>query len=138
MLKEFKSFIMKGNVLDLAVAVIVGGAFGSIVSSMTNDILMPPLGMLLNGVDFSDLALTLQSAVYDSEGSLVQPAVEIRYGLFVQKILDFVIIAFAIFMILQMVKKLEKKKPAVVVTPPGPSAEEVLLTEIRDLLKERK
>ncbi|MBR9922737.1 MAG: large-conductance mechanosensitive channel protein MscL [Bacteroidetes bacterium] len=135
MWKEFKSFIMKGNVLELAVAVIVAGAFGAIVSSFTNDVIMPPLGMLLGGVDFSDLAITLQEAVVGAEGEVVSDAVQIRYGIFIQKIIDFLIIAFAIFMLLRTYKRMQKKKEEAPAAPPAPTAEEKLLAEIRDLLK---
>ncbi|MCB0621769.1 MAG: large-conductance mechanosensitive channel protein MscL, partial [Saprospiraceae bacterium] len=138
MLKEFKAFIMKGNVLDLAVAVIIAGAFGAIVASLTNDVILPPIGMLLGGVDFSQLALTLQEAQVDpATGDVVKDAVQIRYGNFIQKILDFLIIAFAIFMLVRTYNKMQKKKEEAPAppAPPAPSAEEKLLTEIRDLLK---
>jgi large conductance mechanosensitive channel len=135
MLKDFKAFIMKGNVLDLAVAVIIAGAFGAIVSSFTNDVILPPIGMLLGGVDFSQLAYTLQAAELGAEGEVVKEAVELRYGNFIQKIIDFLIIAFAIFMIVRAYKKMEKKKEEAPAPPPAPSKEEQLLTEIRDLLK---
>jgi large conductance mechanosensitive channel len=135
MLKDFKAFIMKGNVLDLAVAVIIAGAFGAIVTSFTNDVILPPIGMLLGGVDFSQLAYTLQAAELGAEGEVVKEAVELRYGNFIQKIIDFLIIAFAIFMIVRAYKKMEKKKEEAPAPPPAPSKEEQLLTEIRDLLK---
>ena len=138
MLKEFKAFIMKGNVLDLAVAVIIAGAFGAIVASLTNDVILPPIGMLLGGVDFSQLALTLQEAQVDpATGDVVKDAVQIRYGNFIQKILDFLIIAVAIFLLVRTYNKMQKKKEEAPAppAPPAPSAEEKLLTEIRDLLK---
>ncbi|MBT8083541.1 MAG: large-conductance mechanosensitive channel protein MscL [Gammaproteobacteria bacterium] len=125
MLKEFKEFAMRGNVIDMAVGIVIGGAFGKIVSSFVNDVLMPPIGMALGGVDFSDLAIML------GEG---EEAASINYGLFVNNVLDFVIIAFAIFMVVKgmnSMKKKEEEKPA---APPEPSKEEKLLTEIRDLL----
>ena len=125
MLKEFKEFAMRGNVIDMAVGIVIGGAFGKIVSSFVNDVLMPPIGMALGGVDFSDLAIML------GEG---EEAASINYGLFVNNVLDFVIIAFAIFMVVKgmnSMKKNEEEKPA---APPEPSKEEKLLTEIRDLL----
>lgn len=134
MLKEFKAFIMKGNVLELAVAVIVAGAFGAIVTSFTNDVIMPPLGLLLGGVDFSQLQLVLQPEVLDETGAVATEAVSIRYGIFIQKIIDFLIIAFAIFMLLRTYNKMQKKKEEAPAPPPGPSAED-LLAEIRDLLK---
>ena len=134
MLKEFKAFIMKGNVLELAVAVIVAGAFGAIVTSFTNDVIMPPLGLLLGGVDFSQLQLVLQPEVLDETGAVATEAVSIRYGMFIQKIIDFLIIAFAIFMLLRTYNKMQKKKEEAPPPPPGPSTED-LLAEIRDLLK---
>jgi large conductance mechanosensitive channel len=134
MLNEFKAFILRGNVLELAVAVIVAGAFGAIVTSFTKDIVMPPLGLLFGGVDFSELAITLQAAEM-TEGEVVKEAVQIRYGIFIQRIIDFLIIAFAIFMLLKAYKASQKKEEAAPAAPPAPSAEEKLLTEIRDLLK---
>ncbi|WP_420316637.1 large-conductance mechanosensitive channel protein MscL [Ekhidna sp.] len=129
MLKEFKAFIMKGNILDLAVAVIVGAAFKTVVSSFVKDMLMPPIGMALGGVDFSDLRFTIQEA---SEGV---EAVTINYGAFTQTIVDFVIIAFVIFMVVKAYNSMQKKKEETPAAPPAPSNEEVLLGEIRDLLK---
>lgn len=136
MWKEFKAFIMKGNVLELAVAVIVAGAFGAIVSSFTNDVIMPPIGLALGDVDFSELALTLQEAQTNDAGEVVKEAVQIRYGAFIQKIIDFLIIAFIIFMLLRTYNKMQAKKEeeAPAPPPPGPTQEE-LLAEIRDLLK---
>ncbi|HMQ47858.1 MAG TPA: large-conductance mechanosensitive channel protein MscL [Saprospiraceae bacterium] len=137
MWKEFKAFILRGNVLELAVAVIVAGAFGAIVSSFTNDIIMPPLGMLLGGVNFSDLALVIQEAQLSETGEVVKDAVSIRYGAFIQTIIDFLIIAFAIFMLLRTYKKMtEKPVEEAPAPPPGPTAEQ-LLAEIRDLLKKQ-
>lgn len=133
MLKEFKAFILRGNVLELAVAVIVAGAFGGIVASFTSDIIMPPLGLLLGGVDFGQLALTLQAAEM-ANGEVVKEAVQIRYGMFIQKIVDFIIIAFAIFMLLKAYNKTNPPAPEAPAAPAGPSAED-LLAEIRDLLK---
>ncbi len=134
MMKEFKEFAMKGNVIDLAVAVIIGGAFGKIVSSFVNDILMPPLGLLLGNVDFKDLKLIMKAG---EEG--VAP-VTWNYGMFIQNVIDFVIIAFVIFMMLRMVTKVQNLKakepePEAAPAPPEPTNEEKLLTEIRDLLK---
>ena len=135
MLKEFKEFIMKGNVLDLAVAVIIAGAFGLIVSSFTKDVLMPPIGLAMGGVDFSELEMVLQPEVLDAAGEVTQAKVAIRYGNFIQTIIDFLIIAFVIFMIVRTYNKMTAEEveeaPA---PPPGPSAED-LLTEIRDLLR---
>jgi len=134
MWKEFKAFIMKGNVLDLAVAVIIAGAFGAIVSSFTNDVLMPPLGILLGEVDFSSLEMVLKPAVISDAGEVTAEAVSIRYGIFIQKIVDFLIIAFAIFMLVRTYNSMQKKKEEAPAPPPGPTAEQ-LLAEIRDLLK---
>jgi len=129
LIKEFKAFAMRGNVIDLAVAVIIGGAFGKIVASFVNDILMPPLGVLLGGVDFKDLMLTIKSATMEA------PAVTLNYGMFIQNVIDFLIIAFAIFMMIKGLNSLKKKEEAAPPPPPEPSKEEQLLTEIRDLLK---
>lgn len=133
MLKEFKEFALKGNVVDLAVAVIIGGAFGKIISSFVNDIVMPPIGLLLGGVDFKDLAFVLKEAY--TEGEVVFPAVVLSYGNFVQNIVDFIIIAFVIFMAIRAINSFKKKEEAASVTPVEPPRGEVLLEEIRDLLK---
>ena len=135
MWKEFKAFIMRGNVLELAVAVIVAGAFGGVVASFTNDIILPPLGLLLGGVDFSNLALTLQGAELGPDGAVVKEAVMLRYGKFIQSIIDFLIIAFAIFMVMKAYNNMQKKKEEAPAPPAEPSAQEKLLMEIRDLLK---
>jgi large conductance mechanosensitive channel len=137
MWKEFKAFIMKGNVLELAVAVIIAGAFGAIVASFTNDVIMPPIGMLLGDVNFTDLAYTLKDAEVGADGAVVAEAVQIRYGMFIQKIVDFLIIAFVIFMIVRTYNNMQKKEEAAPAAPPAPSAEETLLGEIRDLLKKQ-
>jgi large conductance mechanosensitive channel len=129
MMSEFRAFAMRGNVVDMAVGIVIGGAFGKIVSSFVNDVLMPPIGMALGGVDFSDLALTLKEASGDAT------AVMLNYGAFIQTVVDFVIIAFAIFMVVKAMNQLKKKEEAAPPPPPKPSAEETLLTEIRDLLK---
>ena len=129
MMKEFRDFAMRGNVVDMAVGIVIGGAFGKIVTSFVNDVLMPPIGMAIGGVDFSDLALTLKEAAGEAE------AVTLNYGAFIQTVLDFVIIAFAIFMVVKTMNNLKKKEEAAPPPPPKPSAEETLLTEIRDLLK---
>ncbi|NJL76767.1 MAG: large-conductance mechanosensitive channel protein MscL [Saprospiraceae bacterium] len=135
MLKEFREFIMKGNVLDLAVGVIIAGAFGTIVTSLTNDIIMPPIGLLLGGVDFSALAYPLQAAELDAAGKVVKEAVSIKYGIFIQTIINFLIISFAIFILIRTYNKIANKQEEAPAAPPAPSAEEVLLAEIRDLLK---
>lgn len=132
---------MRGNVLELAVAVIIAGAFGAIVSSFTNDVIMPPIGLALGGVDFTNLAVTLQAAEMNDAGEVVKEAVQIRYGVFIQKVIDFLIIAFIIFMLIRTYKKVQerakkKEEEAAPAPPPGPTSEE-LLTEIRDLLKQQ-
>lgn len=132
MLKEFKAFVMKGNILDLAVAVIIGGAFSKIVSSFVKDIIMPPIGMALGGVNFEDLVVTLKEAVMEGE-AVLSDAVTMNVGTFVQTIVDFVIVALVIFMVIKAYNKSQKAKEAA--APAGPSNEEVLLGEIRDLLK---
>jgi large conductance mechanosensitive channel len=130
MMSEFRDFAMRGNVVDMAVGIVIGGAFGKIVSSFVNDVLMPPIGMLLGGVDFTSLAVTLKAAAGEV------PAVTLNYGSFVQTVVDFVIIAFAIFMVIKAMNSMKKKEEAAPPpAPPKPSAEEALLTEIRDLLK---
>ncbi len=140
MLKEFKDFIMRGNLLDLAVAVIIAGAFGAVVASFTNDLIMPPLGLLLGGVDFSDLAITLKAAELGPDGAVTAEAVQLRYGMFIQKVVDFLIVAFVIFMVVKAYNRAldaaKKKEEAAPAPPPGPTAEQ-LLTEIRDLLSKR-
>ena len=131
MLKEFREFAMRGNVVDLAVGVIIGAAFGKIVSSLVADIIMPPLGLLIGGVDFKQFALILRPAVGDI------PAVVMHYGLFIQNVFDFVIVAFAIFLAIKAINKLNRKKVEEPAAPPAPTKEEVLLSEIRDLLKQQ-
>ncbi len=132
MMKEFKEFAVKGNVVDMAVGIIVGAAFGKIVSSFVGDVIMPPIGVLLGGVDFSDLAFTLKEAVGEA------PAVVLSYGKFIQTLIDFTIIAFAIFLAVKAINTLKRKQQEAPAAPPAPSKEEALLTEIRDLLKTRK
>jgi len=135
MLKEFKQFAMRGNVLDMAVGIIIGGAFGKIVSSFVADVIMPPIGVLLGGVDFSSLKIVIKHAVLDNAGAISKPAVTLNYGLFINTVIDFIIIAFAIFMMIKAMNNLKKKEEAAPAPPPAPSNEEKLLTEIRDLLK---
>ena len=133
-LKEFKTFAVKGNVVDMAVGIIIGAAFGKIVSSFVGDIFTPALGMLIGGVDFTDLVITLKAA----QGDI--PAVVIAYGQFIQTIIDFVIIAFAIFMGIKAINRLKREEEIAEEAPvaaPAPSNEEVLLSEIRDLLKQQ-
>lgn len=131
MLTEFKDFAMRGNVVDMAVGIVIGGAFGKIVSSFVADVLMPPIGLLMGGMDFSNLAVTLKAASEGAEG------VMLKYGVFVQTVVDFLIVAFAIFMVVKAMNSLKKKEEAAPAAPPAPSKEEVLLTEIRDALRSR-
>ena len=138
-LKEFKAFAVKGNVMDMAVGVIIGGAFGKIVTSLVNDIIMPPIGLLIGGVDFTNLKLVIKKAVVEG-GAEIAPAVTWNYGAFIQQVVDFTILAFCVFMMVKVMNKLLKKeeaKPAPAPAPPAPSKEEVLLTEIRDILKNK-
>lgn len=129
MIKEFKDFAMKGNVVDMAVGIIIGGAFGKISSSFVADVLMPPIGMMLGGMDFSKMAITLKPG---SEG--VEPVL-LKYGVFINTTIDFLIIAFAIFMVVKGMNSLKKKQEEAPAAPPEPSTDVKLLTEIRDLLK---
>lgn len=131
-LNEFKEFAMRGNVMDMTVGIIIGGAFGKIVSSFVADIIMPPIGLLIGGVNFSDLTVTLKQATETAA------AVDLRYGLFIQTIIDFLIIALVIFGMIKAINMTHRKKAEAPAAPPAPSAEETLLTEIRDLLKEEK
>ena len=135
-LQEFKQFAMRGNVMDMAVGIIIGGAFGKIVSSLVADIIMPPIGMLVGGVNFTDLKIVIK-AITDTSGSVITPAVTINYGNFIQVVFDFIIIAFAIFLMIKFINKFNKKKEEVA-PPAAPPADVQLLTEIRDLLKEKK
>ncbi|MDD2278281.1 MAG: large-conductance mechanosensitive channel protein MscL [Bacteroidales bacterium] len=130
-LKEFKTFAMKGNVVDMAVGIIIGAAFGKIVTSIVNDIIMPPLGMLIGGVDFKDLKIIIQKATE------TVPAVSLNYGNFVQVVFDFLIVAVAVFIVIKAINMAKKKEevPAAPAAAPAPTKEEILLTEIRDLLK---
>jgi large conductance mechanosensitive channel len=129
MMSEFRDFAMRGNVVDMAVGIVIGGAFGKIVSSFVSDVLMPPIGLALGGVNFSDLAMTLKEASGDVA------AVTLNYGSFVQTVIDFIIIAFAIFMVIKAMNSLKKKEEEKPAAPPKPTAEETLLTEIRDILQ---
>jgi len=136
MLNEFKKFAMRGNVVDLAVGIIIGGAFGKIVSSLVADVIMPPIGLLLGNVDFTSLFINLSGEEYATLAAAeAAGAPVIRYGTFINTILDFVIVAFAIFLLVRSINRMKKAEPPP--PPPGPSAEEKLLTEIRDLLKAR-
>jgi large conductance mechanosensitive channel len=133
-LKEFKAFAMRGNVVDMAVGIIVGGAFGQVVTSLVNDVLMPPIGLLIGGVPFKDLHVVLKKATIDAAGKAV-PAVTLNYGMLVNTIVNFLIIAWAIFMVIKAMNVLKKKEEAAPAAPPAPSAEEKILAEIRDILK---
>ncbi len=153
LLQEFKTFALKGNVVDMAVGVIIGGAFGKIVTSLVNDIIMPPIGVLMGGVDFKDLGVVIKErvpAVMDGETVITPEVAEVvwKYGAFIQQVVDFLIIAISVFMMIKLINKLStlrKKEEEAVVEPepapepePEPTKEEVLLAEIRDLLKQQK
>ncbi len=129
--KDFKTFALRGNVIDLAVAVVIGAAFGRIVTSFVNDIIMPPIGLLIGGVEFTDLVVVLKRATAEAE------AVTLNYGNFLQAVLNFIIIAFAIFMIIKAYISMKKKEEAAPSAPPLPTKDQALLTEIRDLLKSK-
>jgi large conductance mechanosensitive channel len=137
MLKEFKEFAMRGNVMDMAVGIIIGAAFGKIITSLVNDIIMPPIGLLMGNVDFSNLFVSLgmtqpYANVADAEAA---GAPIIKYGIFINTVLDFVIVAFAIFLVIRGINKLRRKQAAAPAAPPAPTTEEKLLMEIRDLLR---
>ncbi len=129
LVKEFKAFAVRGNVVDMAVGIIIGAAFGKIVSSFVADILMPPIGLILGGTDFSRLAIVLKEATETTK------AVTISYGVFINTVIDFIIIALAIFMVINAINKMRREEEAKPSAPPAPTKEETLLTEIRDLLK---
>jgi large conductance mechanosensitive channel len=129
LIQEFKKFAVKGNAIDMAIGIVVGSAFGKIVSSFVSDVIMPPIGLLLGGVNIMDLSITLKGAVGTTA------AVTLNYGKFIQTIVDFVIIALSIFLVIKAMNSLKKKEEAAPAPPPAPSAEQLLLTEIRDLLK---
>lgn len=131
LLKEFKEFAVKGNMVDLAVGIIIGAAFGRVVTSLVEDVIMPPIGLLVGGVDFTSLALTLKPAAEGAE------AVTLRYGSFIQNVVDFTIVALAVFLIVKAINNLRRESAAKPPTPPAPTREETLLTEIRDLLARR-
>ncbi|MFO7626606.1 MAG: large-conductance mechanosensitive channel protein MscL [Candidatus Fermentibacteraceae bacterium] len=131
MMKEFKAFAMRGNVMDVAVGIIIGAAFGKIISSLVADLIMPTIGLLIGGVNFTDLSIVLREAAGETA------AVTLNYGVFLQTLLDFVIVAFAIFMMVKGMNSLSRRKAQATTAPPAPSAEEVLLGEIRDILKQK-
>ena len=139
MLQEFKTFAMRGNVVDMAVGIIIGGAFGKIVSSVVGDLIMPAVGLLVGGVNFTDLKIVMKDAVLEGD-KVITPEVSLNYGNFIQVVFNFLIIAFAVFLLIKGINALNRKKeaPAAPATPPAPPADVQLLTEIRDLLKEKK
>ena len=132
--QEFKAFAMRGNVVDMAVGIVIGAAFGKIVSSFVADVLMPPIGLVTGGVDFSDKLITLKAGSTAADGTVV-PAVTLNYGTFLSAILDFIIVAFAIFLVVKAMNAAKKKEEVAPAAPPPPTKEEVLLTQIRDILK---
>ena len=138
MLKEFKEFAMRGNVLDMAIGIILGGAFGKIVSSFVQDIIMPPIGLLLGGVDFKEIYLNLSGQTFASLAEAqAAGAPTMNIGVWINTVIDFIIIAFVIFLVVRSVNKMKKKEEAAPAPPPAPSKEALLLTEIRDLLKSK-
>jgi len=136
MLKDFKEFAMRGNVVDMAVGIIIGAAFGKIITSFVNDVIMPPIGLLVGNVDFSQLFVNLGDTAYATLAEAQEAgAATINYGVFIQTVFDFLIVAFAIFMVVKQMNKMKKKEEAAPAAPPKPSKDQELLTEIRDLLK---
>lgn len=136
-INDFKEFAMKGNVLDMAVGVIIGGAFGKIVTSLVNDIIMPVVSLCTGSVNFTDLKANLRDEQLDAAGNVVKEALTFNYGMFIQNIVDFLIIAFSIFIALRFIMKFKKKEESAPAAPAGPTTEE-LLTQIRDILKEQE
>lgn len=132
LVKEFKEFAMKGNVVDMAVGIIIGAAFGKVVSSMVANVVTPPLGLLIGGVDFKNLSITMKEAVGDA------PAVTLDYGIFLQSVFDFIIVAFAIFIVIKAINAMKKKQEQAPAAPAAPTKEEVLLTEIRDAIRSNR
>ncbi|MFC2176111.1 large-conductance mechanosensitive channel protein MscL [Bacteroidota bacterium] len=136
MIKEFKTFISKGNVLEMAVGLIMATYFGAIIKSLVNDIIMPPVGLAMGGVDFSELKIVIQEGIAEAEGVAATPEVAVMYGTFINTILTFIIVAFCIFLVVKAYNEMKRKEEAAPApAPPAPSKEEVLLGEIRDLLK---
>jgi len=135
LLQEFKQFAMRGNVVDMAVGIIIGGAFGKIVSSIVTDVVMPPIGVILGGVDFSSLKIIIKKAVVDAAGKATVPEVAIGYGNFINTVVNFFIIAASIFVVVKLMNSLKKKDEAKPAAPPAPTKDQELLSEIRDLLK---
>jgi large conductance mechanosensitive channel len=138
MLKEFKEFAMRGNVIDMAVGIIIGAAFGKIVTSLVNDVIMPPIGLLMGNVDFGDLFVNLSGGDYASVAAAEEAGAPIiKYGMFINNVLDFIIVAFAIFLLIRMLNRLRRRQETAPPAPPAPTPDQKLLTEIRDLLKAR-
>lgn len=137
-IEEFKAFAMRGNVLDMAVGVVIGGAFGKITTSIVNDLIMPLISVLTGGINFSSWKLVLKQAVLDAQGAVVAEEIAVNYGNTIAIVLDFIIIAFAVFCLVKAINRFHRKKEEAPPAPPEPSAEEKLLTEIRDLLKEKQ
>lgn len=141
MLKEFRDFAMKGNVIDLAVGIIIGAAFGKIVSSVVNDVIMPPIGLLVGGINFTDIKVIMKDAVTDpATGKVIKEAVALKVGNFIQALVDFTIVAFSVFLMVKGINSLSRKKEAEAAAPPPPppaTKDQELLTEIRDLLKKK-
>lgn len=136
MLKEFKEFAMRGNVVDMAVGIVIGAAFGKIVTSFVNDVIMPPIGLMVGNVDFSELFVNLSDVTYPTLAAAQEAgAATINYGLFLQTVFDFLIVAFAIFMVVKQMNRLKKKEEEAPPAPPKPTKDQELLTEIRDLLR---
>ena len=138
-ISEFREFAVKGNVMDMAVGVIIGGAFGKIIASAVSDVIMPPIGLLTGGVNFTEIKLTMKNAVVDAAGKVVNPPVTLNIGNFLQVMVDFAILAFAVFLLVKMINTLKKKvgEEAPPPAPPEPPKQELLLAEIRDLLKKK-
>jgi len=137
-LKDFKEFAMRGNVVDMAVGIIIGAAFGKIIASLVNDVIMPPIGLLVGGIDFKEIVINMKDAVTDpATGKVLKEAVTLKIGNFIQTVVDFLIVAFAIFMMVKALANLTRKKTedAPAPAPPAPTKDQELLTEIRDLLK---
>lgn len=138
MMKEFKDFAVKGNVVDMAVGIIIGGAFGTIVKSLVSDVLMPPIGLLMGGVDFANLFMVLGDGTYESLDLAKEAgAATINYGVFINNVISFLIVAFSVFMLIKGINSMKRKEEAKPPPPPGPTAEEKVLVEIRDLLKQK-
>ncbi len=135
--KEFKEFISRGNVVDLAVGVIIGGAFGGIVTSLVKDVIMPPIGYLMSGIDFSSLKFTIAQAVTDATGKVTKPEVAIGYGAFINTVINFLIVAAVIFIVIKGVNSLKRKEAEAPAAPAAPTTDQLLLTEIRDLLAKK-